>query len=233
MNNKEFMEANEKQKAEKLAAEAKAKAEAEAKAKAEADAQAEAEAETAEVLEAEVVDAQVVEDEENADAQDEDAQEAEAEETEHVEVKVEPKEIVQEVVDELGIISEDTRIEGDITTKGHLAIDGYVEGNVKAKGNIIVRGMIKGTIACDNLILENCNLVTEINATGQVSVKGGTISGKIKCKDISVNGTVNADIDASESIALSSVAVVNGNIKAGRIGMEFGAILNGSISMTR
>ena len=228
MNNKEFMESNEKQKAEKLAAEAEAKAKAEA--------EAQAEAEEAEVLEAEVVDAEIVdteENEENADAQNEDTQEAEAEETEHVEVKVEPKEIVQEVVDELGIISEDTRIEGDVTTKGHLAIDGYVEGNVKAKGNIIVRGMIKGTIACDNLILENCNLVTEINATGQVSVKGGTISGKIKCKDISVNGTVNADIDASQSIALSSVAVVNGNIRAGRIGMEFGAILNGNISMTR
>lgn len=228
MSNKEFMEANEKQKAEKLAAEAEAKARAEA--------EAQAEAEEAEVLEAEVVDAEIVdteENEENADAQNEDTQEAEAEETEHVEVKVEPKEIVQEVVDELGIISEDTRIEGDVTTKGHLAIDGYVEGNVKAKGNIIVRGMIKGTIACDNLILENCNLVTEINATGQVSVKGGTISGKIKCKDISVNGTVNADIDASQSIALSSVAVVNGNIRAGRIGMEFGAILNGNISMTR
>lgn len=142
-------------------------------------------------------------------------------------------EIMRDIADELGVISEDTRVDGDITTKGHLVIDGNVEGNVSAKGNIIVRGNVRGKIVCDNLILDKCTLLTEIEATGQVSIKEGNVTGKITCRDISINGTVTGDINASETLALSSIAVVNGDIKAAKIGMDFGAIINGNVSMGR
>lgn len=142
-------------------------------------------------------------------------------------------EIIREVADELGVISADMRVEGDILTKGHLVIDGNVEGNVSAKGNIVVRGNVRGKIICDNLILEQCSLVTEIEAMGQVSVKEANVTGKISCRDLSVNGTVNGDITARDSLALSAIAVVNGDIKAARMGMEFGAVVNGNISMGR
>lgn len=140
-------------------------------------------------------------------------------------------EIVQGVIDELGVISEDTRVEGDITTKGHLVIDGNVEGNVSAKGNIIVRGNVRGKIVCDNLVLDKCTLVTEIEASGRVSIKEGNVTGRITCRDISINGTVNGDISAHQTMALSCNAVVNGDIKAAQIGMDFGAVINGNVSM--
>lgn len=140
-------------------------------------------------------------------------------------------ELVRDIVDELGVISGDTRVEGDITTKGHLVIDGNVEGNVSAKGNIVVRGNVRGKIICDNLVLDKCTLVTEIEASGQVSVKEGNVTGKITCRDISINGTVNGDITARQTMALSGNAVVNGDIKAAQIGMDFGAIINGNVSM--
>lgn len=161
--------------------------------------------------------------------------EAEAAESVSEEVREtsEKTEIMREVVDELGVISEDTRIEGDIETKGHLVIDGNVEGNVSAKGNIIVRGNVRGKIVCDNLVLEQCTLVTEIEASGQVSIKEGNITGRITCRDLSVNGTVNGDITARDTLALSGIAVVNGDIRAARIGMEFGAVVNGQVSMSR
>lgn len=150
--------------------------------------------------------------------------------TETVE-STETTEIIREVVDELGVISKDTKIEGDIITKGHLVIDGNVEGNVSAKGNVVIRGNVHGKIVCDNLVLEQCTLVTEINASGQVSVKEGNITGKITCRDLSVSGTINGDLDVRETLALSSIAVVRGDIKAARIGMELGAVVNGNISM--
>lgn len=156
---------------------------------------------------------------------------ADAVAAEHGEEATERTEIMRDVVDELGVISGDTRIDGDITTKGHLVIDGNVEGNVSAKGNIIVRGNVRGKIVCDNLVLEQCTLVTEIEATGRVSIQEGNITGTISCRDLSVNGTVNGNIDVRDSLALSGIAVVNGDIRAARIGMDFGAVLNGNVSM--
>lgn len=145
---------------------------------------------------------------------------------------MENTEIVNSVVDEMGIIAENTRIVGDITTRGHLAVAGTVEGNISAKGNVIITGVVKGNIACDNLMMEHSMLTTEIHATGHVAVKEGvTINGKIFCNDISVMGTVNGDIEAKGKLALSSMSVVNGNIKAASLGVDFGAKLNGSISI--
>ena len=145
---------------------------------------------------------------------------------------MENTEIVNSVVDEMGVIAENTRVVGDISTRGHLAVAGTVEGNISAKGNVIITGVVKGNISCDNLMMEHSMLTTEIRATGHVAVKEGvTINGKIYCNDISVMGTVNGDIEAAGKLALSGMAVVNGNIKAASLGVEFGAKLNGSIAI--
>ena len=145
---------------------------------------------------------------------------------------MENTEIVNSVVDEMGIIAENTRVVGDISTRGHLAVAGTVEGNISAKGNVIITGVVKGNISCDNLMMEHSMLTTEIRATGHVAVKEGvTINGKIYCNDISIMGTVNGDIEAAGKLALSGMAVVNGNIKAASLGVEFGAKLNGNIAI--
>ena len=71
-------------------------------------------------------------------------------------------EIVNGVIDEMGVIAENTRVVGDITTKGHLAVAGTVEGNISAKGNVVITGVVKGNITCDNLMMEHSMLTTEI-----------------------------------------------------------------------
>lgn len=142
-------------------------------------------------------------------------------------------EIVNSVADEMGIIAENTRVIGDVTTRGHLAIAGTIEGNISAKGNVIITGVVKGNITCDNLMMERSQATTEIRATGHVAVKEGvTINGDIYCKDITIMGTVNGNINASGSVALSSIAIVNGNIRAASFGVEFGAKLVGSIAVS-
>ena len=140
------------------------------------------------------------------------------------------KEIVSEVIDELGTISAGTRVTGNITTKGHLAVAGTVLGDISAKGNVIITGNVKGKITCSNLMLENCNLNTDINASECVIVKEGVkIVGKIFCKDITVMGSIAGDITASGKVGLSAEAVVKGNITAAAIGIAVGAKLEGNL----
>lgn len=142
------------------------------------------------------------------------------------------KEIVSDIIDEMGTVAEGTRIHGDITTRGHLAVAGTVIGDIDAKGNVIVTGNVKGKITCSNLMLENCNLTTEISARECVVVKEGVkINGDIACRDIHIMGAVAGDISCTGKVGLSKDAVVRGNITAAVIGVALGAKLEGNLSI--
>ena len=148
------------------------------------------------------------------------------------EESTEKKEIVSEVVNELGIVASGTKVTGNITTKGHLAVSGTVVGDISAKGNVIVTGNVRGKISCSSLMLEDCSLNTEITASECVIVKEGVkITGKIFCKDITVMGSIAGDITASGKVGLSKEATVRGNITAAAIGVAVGAKLEGNLSI--
>lgn len=156
----------------------------------------------------------------------------EEQETTYATEEVKKSELLYDVVDEFGLIAEDTVISGDVSTHGHLAIAGTVGGNVSAKGNVIISGVVNGKIKCQNLVLEECTLTTNIETSGTITVKAGSqIIGNIKCKDISVDGMVSGDIEVEDTLVISKHASVKGNIKAKSIGMEFGGKISGDISM--
>ncbi len=144
----------------------------------------------------------------------------------------ETREIVSEIIDEMGTIAENTKITGNITTRGHLAVAGTVIGDISAKGNMIITGNVQGKISCSNLMLESCVLNTEINASECVVIKENVkVSGKIFCKDITVMGNVVGDISCSGNIGLSHNAVIHGNISASALGVETGAKIEGNVSI--
>ena len=141
-------------------------------------------------------------------------------------------EIISSVVDEMGTIAANTRISGNITTKGHLAVAGTVIGDIGAKGNVIVTGTVKGKITCSNLMLEGCNVQSEIETTESVVIKENVnVTGKIVCKDITVMSNVNGDIIASGKVGLSKDAHIKGNITASSIGVETGAKIEGFLQI--
>lgn len=49
-------------------------------------------------------------------------------------------EVVSEFSDETGIIGEETKVLGNIKTKGHVEVFGFVKGNIEAKGDVFVVG---------------------------------------------------------------------------------------------
>lgn len=133
---------------------------------------------------------------------------------------------------EIAVISASTRIEGNITTDGHLIMNGDVQGNVSTKGNLVLSGNTSGEIYCDSVLLETKESNSDIIAEQNIIVaQGTTINGNISCKNITVNGRVFGDIKASGGVVLKASAVVEGNISAKTIGMETGAVVNGALEM--
>lgn len=53
----------------------------------------------------------------------------------------------------INIISEGTKIKGDIVANGDIRIDGELMGNISAKGRLVIgpKGRIEGQIICNNI----------------------------------------------------------------------------------
>ncbi len=133
---------------------------------------------------------------------------------------------------EIGIISKDTKIVGDIFTRGHLEISGIIEGNIDAAGNVTVSGRVSGDIKCGNFLLNSGFLKTNIMAREDVSLgEKSQIEGDIHCRSITVAGTVTGNIYAQETVSIAETAAVRGSIAAKGLTVGMGAVLNGSIKM--
>ena len=138
----------------------------------------------------------------------------------------------EDQISEVAFISSSTKIDGNITTQGHLVLNGDIQGATTVKGNLVLNGTTRGEISCDSLLADAASSSSNVTALNNVVIKKDTaITGNINCKNITVYGTVHGDIIAKGSVVLKSTAVVNGNISAARIGIESGAKLAGAVSV--
>ncbi len=99
------------------------------------------------------------------------------------------------------VIGPKIKFKGELTGEEDLLIQGQVEGSVDLKGNHLTIG------------------------------SQGVIKANMTAKTITVEGTVEGDINASEHIAVKSGSRVQGNLKAGRVTLEDGAKFRGAIDM--
>jgi len=88
----------------------------------------------------------------------------------------------------------DGKVIGDIIVKNSIIIgkNGVVEGNIKSN-NVIINGELKGTIQCE---------IIEVMKTGKVSHK-------IQAKHITLDGTIEGEIIALESINILENSVIS------------------------
>jgi cytoskeletal protein CcmA (bactofilin family) len=92
---------------------------------------------------------------------------------------------------------------GELSGEEDLEIDGQVEGSVKLANNELTVGA-------------NGNLKAEVTA-----------------KSIVVVGRVQGDLTATERIEIQSTGIVDGDIRAPRLVIQEGAVLNGGIDMSK
>lgn len=86
----------------------------------------------------------------------------------------------------INIISEGTKIKGDIIANGDIRIDGELMGNISAKGRLVIgpKGKIEGQILCNNIEISGyvkgkvtAGELINMKATSQII--GDIIAGKL------------------------------------------------------
>ena len=100
----------------------------------------------------------------------------------------------------INIISEGTKIKGDIIANGDIRIDGELLGNISAKSKLVIG-------------------------------PNGKIEGQIICNNIEISGYIKGKVTASELINMKSTSQIVGDISAGKLSIEPGAVFSGSCVM--
>jgi cytoskeletal protein CcmA (bactofilin family) len=97
------------------------------------------------------------------------------------------------------VIGKETQIRGRVSGDGDLRIEGSVHGDLSLRGDLVVAG-------------------------------GAEVSGDaVQATSLVVEGTVEADITATEGVTIRASAKVHGAIKGARISIEEGASVSGRI----
>lgn len=100
-------------------------------------------------------------------------------------------------------ISAGLKIKGEITGTADLVIDGDTQGKIRI-------------------------------ANGRVTVaQNGRVNADIDAREIVVNGTVQGNLKATESVRLGASSHVEGSVLTPRIGIDDGARLRGNVEMVR
>jgi cytoskeletal protein CcmA (bactofilin family) len=100
----------------------------------------------------------------------------------------------------------------DCTIGSGITINGRLSGDE----DVTVEGRIEGTVALESHL--------------QVA-DDGTVVAEIDVDSITVDGTLDGDIVARDTVRLSEGCQVTGNIRAPRINIEEGARFKGNIDM--
>lgn len=86
----------------------------------------------------------------------------------------------------INIISEGTKIKGDVLANGDIRIDGELMGNISAKGRLVIgpKGRIEGQILCNNIEISGYvkGKITAgelINMKSTSQIVGDIIAGKL------------------------------------------------------
>jgi cytoskeletal protein CcmA (bactofilin family) len=105
--------------------------------------------------------------------------------------------------EEASTISAGLKIKGEVTGTSDLTVDGEVQGKIRI-------------------------------ASGRVTVgQNGRVNADIDARDIVVNGAVQGNLKATESVRLGASGRVEGSILTPRIGIDDGARLRGNVEMVR
>ena len=100
-------------------------------------------------------------------------------------------------------IGKSISIKGDLTGNEDIQVEGTVEGRVEMPNN-------QFTIGAD-----------------------GKVRAEVHAKQVVVIGLVDGNITATERVEIQATGVVHGDVKAPRLIVHEGAVINGSIEMTK
>jgi cytoskeletal protein CcmA (bactofilin family) len=99
----------------------------------------------------------------------------------------------------------------------HIGRSVFIKGEVSGSEDIYVDGQVEG-----NIQLSGNNLTIGPN---------GRVRANISAKNVTVGGTLDGNITASERTELRKTAVTNGDVQTKRIAIEEGAFFKGKLEI--
>ena len=134
---------------------------------------------------------------------------------------------------ETSVITADTVITGNIKTGSNLSIQGRVEGDVDCDSHLYVAGSVLGNIRAGSVKLEGSSVEGSISSDNSIVIlPHGQVTGNIAAADVENHGKVMGDISASGTVQMKGTSTLIGNLTAGSLNVESGAVLRGQIEVT-
>jgi cytoskeletal protein CcmA (bactofilin family) len=91
-----------------------------------------------------------------------------------------------------------------------------VVGDCTTDGTLRIEGTVEGTVKAGKAVVVG---------------KDGLVDGHVETQDAVIGGRITGSLVAASRLELQATAVVDGEIRARRMQLEEGAILNGSVTM--
>jgi cytoskeletal protein CcmA (bactofilin family) len=101
----------------------------------------------------------------------------------------------------LANIGKSVTIKGELSGSEDIYLDGQIEGNIQLTGNSVTVG------------------------------PNGRVKANITAKNLTIGGTLDGNVHASERTELRKTAVVNGDVQTRRIAIEEGAYFKGKLEI--
>lgn len=94
--------------------------------------------------------------------------------------------------------------------------------------NSLVNGTkVEGTINADNDFRIDGHLKGSLNCKGKVIIGGtGVVSGDISCQNAVIEGSFDGNLKVNELLAVKETAKVTGDVIAGTVNVDAGAVFN-------
>lgn len=134
------------------------------------------------------------------------------------------------------VISRDMKIVGVCSTDGPLRIDGTVAGDVKARSLELTRtGSVTGDVSAAGPESRGAAFLIDGSVDGSVRAASvevgpnGAVASGLVATDAVVHGRVRGGIVARNRLSLEDTAVVEGDVRAARLGVKEGGRLNGTL----
>lgn len=134
---------------------------------------------------------------------------------------------------DVSIISADTKITGTLRSRSAICVSGEIQGDVISDETVTVKGLVTGNVKCKNAIFENCRIVGNITAMGDVEIGTGTvIVGDVAGVNVNAYGKVKGNISSTGAVVLKNPAYIVGDISGATLEISGGAAIKGALSIT-
>ena len=133
---------------------------------------------------------------------------------------------------ERNVFGEGLRIDGDVSSDTDIVIRGTVHGNIVCRGDIELSGSVQGDIEGRNVRIVGGRIEGNVVCSETLKVERSSVVGNLTAQRAQIDNKVEGNITVHGTLALLREADIRGDIVAGALSIEEGAVLTGKVSVS-